>query len=258
MSHTELPILYRDEHLVAVHKPAGLLVHRSPIDRHETRFALQLLRDQLGRRVYPVHRLDKPTSGVLLFGLTPETARAMARSFVDGAVRKTYLAVVRGIPEQQGVIDHPLLEEPDRLDYPIAQERGAQPAVTDYRRLASVELPCAVGRYPSSRYALLELHPRTGRRHQLRRHCKHIFHPIIGDSKYGEGRHNRFFREAFGCQRLLLVATQICLPHPCSGAELLIESTLEDSFTHLLKQLGWINSCQPISPAAPQSLFRRP
>ena len=145
-SQSELPILYRDEHLVAVHKPAGLLVHRSPIDRHETRFALQLLRDQLGRRVYPVHRLDKPTSGVLLFGLTPEAARTMASSFADGAVRKTYLAVVRGVPEQEGTIDHSLREEPDRLDYPISQERGAQPAVTDYRRLASVELPCAVGR----------------------------------------------------------------------------------------------------------------
>jgi tRNA pseudouridine65 synthase len=239
MSRMELPILYQDEQLVAVHKPAGLLVHRSPIDRHETRFAVQLLRDQLGQRVYPVHRLDKPTSGVMLFGLSPEAARAMAIRFVDGAVRKTYLAVVRGVPEQQGVIDHPLLEEPDRLDYSISQERGAQPAVTEFRRLASVELPFAVGRYASSRYALLELHPRNGRRHQLRRHCKHIFHPIIGDSKYGEGRHNRFFREQLGCHRLLLAATEICLPHPASGAELRISAPPEASFAAVLVQLGW-------------------
>jgi tRNA pseudouridine65 synthase len=239
MSQPELSILYQDALLVAVHKPAGLLVHRSPIDRHETRFALQLLRDQLGCRVYPVHRLDKPTSGVLLFGLSPEGARAAALSFAAGAVRKSYLAVVRGVPEQQGRIDHPLFEEPDRLDYPNSPERGAQPALTEFRRLASVELPCAVGRYASSRYALLELHPLTGRRHQLRRHCKHIFHPIIGDSKYGEGRHNRFFREYFGCHRLLLAATEIRLPHPESGAELRISAPLEASFATLLIQLGW-------------------
>jgi tRNA pseudouridine65 synthase len=239
MSQTELPILYRDEHLVAVHKPAGLLVHRSPIDRHETRFALQLLRDQLGRRVYPVHRLDKPTSGVLLFGLTPEAARTMASSFIHGAVRKTYLAVVRGVPSEEGVIDHALIEEPDRLDYPTDAEKGAQAAITDYRRLASVELPFAIGRYASSRYALLQLHPRTGRRHQLRRHCKHIFHPIIGDSKYGEGRHNRFFRDQFNCHRLLLAATDLSLPHPETGELLTITAAVEESFAKLLAQLGW-------------------
>jgi tRNA pseudouridine65 synthase len=111
--------------------------------------------------------------------------------------------------------------------------------VTEFRRLASVELPFAIGPYATSRYALLELHPRTGRRHQLRRHCKHIFHPIIGDSKYGEGRHNRFFREQFGCQRLLLAATEISLPHPESGTELRISAPPEDSFARLLMQLGW-------------------
>ncbi|BCA80799.1 tRNA pseudouridine(65) synthase TruC [Desulfuromonas sp. AOP6] len=239
----KLDILYADDHLVAINKPAGLLVHRSPIDRRETRFALQLLRDQLGRPVYPAHRLDKPTSGVLLFALSPEMARALGESFARGAVEKTYLAVLRGVCPETGIIDHPLLEEPDRLaDYPVQPDKPAQEAVTSYRRLAQVELPFAVGRYPSSRYSLVEAHPRTGRRHQLRRHFKHIFHPIIGDTKYGEGRHNRFFREHFGCQRLLLAATRLAFPHPLDGRQLVIEAPLDPIFADLLERLGWSSS----------------
>jgi len=227
-----LPILFQDPHLVAVHKPSGLLVHRSPIDRRETRFALQLLRDQLGVRLYPVHRLDKPTSGILLLALTPEAARCVARAFAAGEVQKRYLAVVRGIPPLTGCIDHPL-DVPDRA--------GSQPrpARTGFRRLAEVELPVAVGRYPSSRYALLEAEPFSGRRHQLRRHFKHIFHPIIGDTRYGEGRHNRFFRESFDCHRLLLAATAITLTHPGSGQPLTIEAPPSADFATVLQALGW-------------------
>ncbi len=198
------------------------------------------MRDQLGRRVYPVHRLDKPTSGVLLFGLTPEAARTAGELFAAGTVEKTYLMVVRGIPEAQGVIDHPLLEEPDPLDYPCSQpEKGAQPAVTEYRRLGTVELPFAVGRYPTSRYALVEARPRTGRRHQLRRHFKHLLHPIIGDTRYGEGRHNRFFREEIGCRRLLLAAVGLRFRHPFSGADLSIQAAPEEDFRAVLERFGW-------------------
>lgn len=241
----KLDILYADDDLVAINKPAGLLVHRSPIDRRETRFALQLLRDQLGRLVYPAHRLDKPTSGVLLFALSPEMARVLGESFARGAVEKTYLAVLRGVCDAEGVIDYPLFEEPDRLaDYPAQPDKPdkpAQEAVTSFRRLGQVELPFAVGRYPSSRYSLVVAHPHTGRRHQLRRHFKHIFHPIIGDTKYGEGRHNRFFREHFGCQRLLLAATRLALPHPLDGRPLVIEAPLDPAFAELLERLGWLS-----------------
>lgn len=233
-------ILFADDHLVVVHKPAGLLVHRSPIDRRETRFALQLVRDQIGRHVYPVHRLDRPTSGILLFALAPETAQTLCRAFIEGKVDKTYLAVVRGVTGAEGVIDHPLVEEPDRIADPFAApDKEAQRALTGFRRLAEAELPFAVGRHPSSRYCLVEARPRTGRRHQLRRHFKHIFHPIIGDTKYGEGRHNRLFREAFGCHRLLLAAVELTFPHPASGRPLTVCAPPEGAFAALIDRLGW-------------------
>ncbi|MBV8465838.1 MAG: pseudouridine synthase, partial [Burkholderiales bacterium] len=174
MSET-LPIVYLDDDMVAVHKPSGLLVHRSQIDRHETRFALQIVRDQLGRRVYSVHRLDKGTSGILLFGLNEVAGRNLSLQFETGLVDKRYLAVVRGWPVEAGEIDHPLTRWRD--DYETAMEvpdAPPQTAFTRYWRHGTVELPHAVDRYPTSRYALLELEPVTGRRHQLRRHLKHI------------------------------------------------------------------------------------
>jgi tRNA pseudouridine65 synthase len=232
-----LPILYRDDHLVVVDKPSGLLVHRSIIDRHERRFAVQMLRNQLGRRVYPVHRLDKGTSGALAFALDRETARWMAAQFATGQVRKTYLAIVRGWPEASGVIDHPLDPVPDEILG--AQPAGARAARTTFRRLATAELPQRVDRYPTSRYALVELEPLTGRRHQLRRHLAHISHPIIGDSTYGKGRHNRLFRELFGPQRLLLACTRLVMRHPESNEPLVIDAPLAGCFTSVIERLGW-------------------
>ena len=236
----KLEILYRSEDLVAVNKPSGLLVHRSEIDRHETRFALQLLRDQLGQWVYPVHRLDRPTSGVLVLGLNSEAARRLGEAFAAGAVEKTYLAVVRGVPPEEGLIDYPLTEELDRHSDRLARpDKGPQSAVTAFRRLATVELPCPVGRYATSRYSLIEARPHTGRKHQLRRHFKHLFHPLIGDTKHGEGRHNRFFRDSYDCRRLLLAAVEITLPHPVTGQPLRISAPLEESFAAVIEKLGW-------------------
>lgn len=248
-------ILFRDDYLVAVHKPAGLLVHRSPIDRHETRFALQEVRDLLGCRVYPVHRLDKPTSGVLVFALDPATARSLGDAFAGGLADKTYLAVTRGIVPPEGIIDHPLSAEPDRLDSAKSSPAAPQPAVTAFRRLAEAELPVATGRHATSRYSLAELSPRTGRRHQLRRHMKHIFHPIIGDTTYGEGRHNRFFRQELGCGRLLLHAAELSLPHPASGEILTIAAPPDRELARLLDRLGWLAAAtgrrRPVEPAPP-------
>ena len=233
-------ILFQDEQLVAVHKPAGLLVHRSPIDRHETRFALQMVRDLIGERVFPAHRLDKPTSGVLLFARSPDIANRLMSAFAAGEVTKRYLAIVRGVPALEGTIDHPLLEETDRLENrPETLCRTPQQAVTRYRRLAEIEIPAAVSRYPSSRYALVELQPQTGRRRQLRRHLKHIHHPIIGDTTYGDGRHNRFFRQQFDCSRLLLHAVQLEFPHPVTGVRTVISAPLDAEFARLMQLLGW-------------------
>lgn len=235
-----LNILYQDADLIAVDKPAGLLVHRTAIDRHETRFAMQMLRNQTGRRVYPVHRLDKPTSGVLLFAWTPQTARKLGDAFTTKQVSKTYLAVVRGYTETKGEIDYPLKEQLDKMtDHNTRHDKAAQPALTTYRRLATIELPVAVDRYASSRYSLVEIVPRTGRKHQIRRHMKHIFHPIIGDTTHGQGKHNRFFQERFRNNRLLLAATELCFPHPSTHIALRIVAPLADSFTSVIDRLGW-------------------
>lgn len=239
-AEVDLEILYRDEFLVAINKPAGLLVHRSNIDRHETRFAVQLLRDQLGQAVFPVHRLDKPTAGVMVFALSSEVARKMMGVFMADSLEKTYLAVVRGYCPEQAIIDYPLQEELDKMTDRLAQEdKAAQLAITHYQRLATVELPFAVGRYPSSRYSLLQLSPKTGRKHQLRRHLKHIFHPIIGDTTHGDGKHNDFFRRHFDCHQLLLAATALRFPHPCENTILNIQACLDVGFSRILTEFAW-------------------
>lgn len=225
---------------MVIDKPAGLLVHRTAIDRHETRFALQLLRDQLGQRVYPVHRLDKPTSGLLLFALDPAAARHLSGQFERQQVAKEYLAVVRGYCPEGGRIDHPLRDDPDDRDAaPKEVERPARAATTVYERLDTVELPHAVDRYPSSRYSLVRLWPLTGRKHQLRRHMKHISHPIIGDAKHGKGVHNRFFAKHYGCARLLLACTGLAFTHPDSGERMHCSAPAAAEFQSLAAAFGW-------------------
>jgi tRNA pseudouridine65 synthase len=229
LSHRGLQILYRDEHYVAVDKPPGVLVHRSALSRDRD-VVLQRLRDRLGQWVYPVHRLDRATSGVLVLGLSPEAAGRLGARFRDRRVAKTYLAVVRGWPDVRGLIDHPVR---DRDDGAAAQ------ALTRYRRLARAELAVAVTRYPTSRYALIEACPETGRRHQLRQHFKHIFHPLVGDTTYGEGRHNRLFRERFGVQRLMLMARSLSFIHPYTGEPVVIGAEPDGDWRALAHALGW-------------------
>lgn len=236
---SSLRILYRDDWLVAVDKPAGLLVHRTILAQAEE-FALQRVRAQTGRRVYAIHRLDRPTSGVLVFGLSREAAVAVSKQFEERQVQKRYLAVVRGWPEENGVIDCPLRDAPDL---------AVRPALTRYRVLARVELPVAVGRYPTSRYAVVDAQPLTGRYHQIRRHFHHVFHPIIGDTSHGEGRHNRFFRERFGVRRLLLHAARLSIMHPATGAELCLCAPLDGQWLKLLEDLGMEAALRHVDPA---------
>ena len=234
---TPLTILYQDEYFVAIDKPAGMLVHRTWIAEEAAEYAMQRLRDQLGRRVYIIHRLDRPTSGVLLFALGSDAARRMCALFEARAVTKRYLAVVRGWTDEAGTIDYPLREE---------KHKEPQQAITDYRRLATVELDIPVGRYPKARYSLVEAWPRTGRMHQLRKHFAHIFHPLVGDTTHGEGRHNRLFREHFGVERLLLVAAELRFIHPYSGEATTIAAPLPDELAQLYRRFGW--------PEAPDAL----
>ena len=279
-----LEIIYQDNDIVAIHKPAGLLVHKSAMDRHETRFALQMTRDHIGQRVFPVHRLDKPTSGVLLFALNPDAARKLSLQFQENQVKKTYLAVVRGYLQGTGTIDHPLKNikkgranhsssgyksrpcmdspcpngqgdevnpdiqntSPFQQDLNILEKNSAglqgrakQRAVTDYAGVATVDLPMRVDKYPSSRYSLVALCPGTGRRHQLRRHMKHISHPIVGDTVYGKSCHNDFFKNQFQCRRLLLCALNITFFHPVTEKKMVLRAMPDTGFQQIILRLGW-------------------
>ncbi len=235
-----LPVLYQDEYLVAVNKPSGLLVHRSDIARHETENAMKIVRNQLRQWVYPFHRLDRSTSGVLVFALDQETARRMTQLFIDNKISKDYLAVVRGYTREEERIDHPLKERRDKMtDQKADEDKPGQQAVTAYRRLATVELPLPVGPYATARYSLLQVKPLTGRNHQIRRHMKHIFHPVVGDTTHGDGKQNDFFRKNFNCRRLLLHANTIEFIHPYTCGQVVIQAPLDNAFNTLLKALNW-------------------
>ncbi|MBX9832587.1 MAG: pseudouridine synthase [Burkholderiaceae bacterium] len=217
-----LHILWRDEHLVAVYKPAGWLVHRTGLDAGETRFVMQTLRDQLGQHVFPVHRLDKGTCGVLVMALHSDAARALSQAFENHATHKRYLAMVRGWAPVAIEVDHAL--RPD--DAP--PDAAVQDAHTRFRRLAQLTLPEASdARFASTRASLVEAVPTTGRRHQIRRHLKHLAHPILGDATHGKGHINRWWAERLGQQRLWLHAWQLTVPHPVSGVEMTFDSGLQ-------------------------------
>jgi len=230
-------ILHHDAHYVAVDKPAGFLVHRTPIDPRETRSLLQAVRDQIGSRVYPVHRLDKGTAGVVVFGLDSQAADGLARAFRDGRVDKRYRAVVRGYAPEAAVVDWPLRDVRDPRSAPASTEPRS--AVTEVQCLARVELPTAVGRYATARYSLVACRPLSGRQHQIRRHLKHLRHPVIGDANYGDLAHNRFFRHTFGIGGLLLAATEIGFVHPYTGAALRIAAPLPEPFHRIRALLEW-------------------
>jgi len=233
---TPLQIIYADPWIVAINKPSGLFVHRTWLDFEATTFAVQRLRDQLGQPVYPAHRLDRATSGVLLFAIDRTVLPALAMTFEAGAIVKHYLAVVRGWPPESLDIDYPL-KRFTVADGDGAPTGAAQPAQTTVARLGTVELPIRVDRYPTTRYALVGLTPQTGRRHQLRRHLRHANHPIIGDTTYGQGRHNRLFREQFHSHRMLLHASHLRLTHPITGEVLHLDAAPPPDFSQVLEQL---------------------
>jgi tRNA pseudouridine65 synthase len=228
MNH--LAILHQDEHIIAIHKPAGMLIHRSPISR-DTVFVLQTLRDQIGQRVYPIHRLDRATSGALVFGLNPEMAKMVTQQFENHLVEKEYRALVRGWVDDSGQIDHPITDEDGN--------RKAQNAVTDYRCLQKIELPFAVDRYPSTRYSLVSVSPQTGRRQQIRKHFKHISHHLIGDTTHGNGKHNRFFREQYDIHRLMLTSHKLCLDHPVTQQRLCFKALTEPEWVKVFSEFKW-------------------
>ncbi len=213
---TTLPVLYRDDRLLVVDKPSGMIVHRGWA--RDRVVAMTLARDQVGRYVYPVHRLDRGTSGVLVFALDREAARQLQEAFAAGEVAKRYLALVRGIAPEHVLIDHAIPKSPG----------GPRvPAVTEIRRLAIFE-----------RYSLVEASPKTGRLHQIRRHLKHLSLPLIGDVRYGKGEHNRLFRQRFGLHRLVLHAVELELTHPASGRRLSCRAPLPEDLAGPFAAMG--------------------
>lgn len=251
-----LTILYQDEYIVAVDKPAGLFVHRSFMDRDEIYFALQLVRDQIGQYVYPVHRLDRPTSGVLLFALSKEVAQKLNEAFAnkssgidtneensDTSLTKTYYALVRGhlpITKQAELIDYPLKEKLDKLgDKNVSRDKAPQTAQTYYQVIKQASLPIALGKFDSVRYSLIKLLPVTGRRHQIRRHLAHLRCPILGDINYGDNKQNPFFIQHFGFKRLMLIAKSLCFTHPVTKKTIMITAEFDQQWQHVFTELNW-------------------
>ncbi len=229
-----LSILYQDAHLVAVNKPSGLLVHKSWVAKDAKEFALQLVRDQIGQFVFPIHRLDRPTSGVLLFALSPDMAQAVASQWEHA--EKVYWAVVRGHLKESITVDHGLKGMADYgQDVDIVQE-----AQTQFIPMGTAEIPVCIDKYPQSRYGWVQATPLQGRTHQIRRHLKHLSHPIIGDARYGKGKHNRYFAEHLDAGRLLLHARQLTIRHPVSEQPLTITAPLDDTMTALFQRFGWV------------------
>ena len=231
-----LSILYSDEHLLLVDKPPGMAVHRSRLVNEDGVYLVDLLRDQLkadghSGSLHPIHRLDRGTSGVLLVGRNPQVAAALGEQFMSRDVEKIYLAVCRGWPDETGEIDYPLPG--------VRETSERKPALTRWRRLAKVEVPIAISRYPQQRYALIQVQPETGRYRQIRRHFSHIHHHLIGDTSHGRGDHNRLFREHYGVHRMLLHARRLRFAHPVSGEVLTVEAPLDEAWTELIERFEW-------------------
>ena len=236
-----LTILYHDEYFIAAHKPEGLLVHKSNIDKSETRFLLQILRDQVGEYLYPIHRLDKPSSGLILFGLNASVTAHIQQQMQTNTAVKEYLLICRGYTPDSGIINHPLKPIDDfkgKTGY-IKNIKPVQEAITEFTRLATIELPEAIDKYPSSRYSLVQAKLLTGRKHQIRRHMKHISHPIIGCPKYGKSTHNRYFADSYKVSRLLLHSYKMTLDHPVSGKKMTITAKPQGSFKSLMHRFDW-------------------
>ncbi|GLQ32267.1 pseudouridine synthase [Litoribrevibacter albus] len=235
---SELAILYQDEYLVVVNKPAGMLVHRGERDSENRPILLQTLREQLGQRVYPVHRLDRMTSGAITLALNSETASLMVEQWRVRTVEKRYLAVVRGYMPDEVHLDYAMAPPIDKFKK-NPKPKPVQEAITDFYCLGQVEIPVEIDKYPQSRYSLIEALPKTGRKHQIRRHLKHLSHPIIGDTRYGKGKHTQYFRDHMACNQMLLHAWQLSFQHPYSKQTLSLTAPLNHTWWSIVQTFGW-------------------
>ncbi len=234
----DLHVLFEDEWLIAVEKPADMFVHRSAADRSETVFLLQIVRDYLGEFVYPVHRLDRATSGIVIFAKSSAVAALLSQMFANREVSKTYRALVRGHCEPHGVIATPLISARGRNKPKGHPFREPQEANTEFECLQRYDIPMVSDRYPTTRCSLVNAKPTTGRYHQIRRHFNYISHPVIGDSSHGDTRQNRFYKKQFACDRLMLAAVAIELEHPIRQQRVRISCPPESAFAAVLQNLA--------------------
>lgn len=231
-----LDVIFEDEHFIAINKPAGMLVHRGERNHLAAPIALQSLREHLGHHVFPVHRLDKMTSGVLLFAKHSECASLMAQQW--HASDKQYLAVVRGYMPDTLHLDYAMSPPIDKLKK-RPKQKPPQTAITDFVCLNRVELPIEIDKYPQSRYSFVRVLPKTGRKHQIRRHLKHVNHPIIGDTRYGKGKHTQYFRDHMAVNRMLLHASQLSIQHPYFDEMVTLNADLDTCWRQLLERFNW-------------------
>jgi len=231
VSITPLPVLYEDEHYVAVCKPAGMFVHRTEMDWSVRDVVMQTVRDQLRQPVFLVHRLDRPTSGIVLLGLSSEAAAAASALFRDRQVGKQYLAFVRGHAADDGRVDRPLTS-------PEVVQKEPLEAVTEFHTEQRFEIPIRSDRFPTTRCSLVKATPRTGRFHQIRRHFNGINHPVIGDTSHGDSRQNRFFREQFGTTRLMLHAAELSFRQPFTDTQVTAICPLPEDMATVAAQLS--------------------
>lgn len=225
-----LPVLYADAQIAVVNKPAGVMAHDSKLARGETDFVADRLRVQFGKPVFLIHRLDRATSGCLLVAFDRDSASTLGKVLMSREMEKDYLAVCRGWPEPDFIVDHAIDGGPGKPE--------KKPALTRFVRLATGELPLPSGDFETSRYALLRCQPETGRFRQIRRHLKHAFHHLVGDTSHGDGRHNRHFR-MHGVHRMLLHAVRLSFPHPSTGERIDVVAPLDTEFLKAYALFGW-------------------
>lgn len=224
-----MEILFQDEHYVAVVKPPGMMVHRNEFDRTGPA-VIQTLRRQLGKRVYPVHRLDRATSGVMVLAFSSEACGALGAAFASQSVTKTYVAIVRGFTEEGGLIDRPIKQR---------ETQRIQEAQTLYKTLARGSWPQPIGPFDHARFSLVAVRPLTGRRHQIRRHLRSSNHHLIGDTRWGDGRYNRYFRQHFDSHQLLLMAKELVFSHPYHREIIHLKAPLDSEFARLAARFNW-------------------
>lgn len=237
-TETPLSVLYVDEHLIAVAKPSGMFVHPSDADRSVKESVLKCVREQFNQYLYPVHRLDRATSGIVLLARSSIAASRMGTLFSGRCVKKTYRALVRGHCPATGTIDRPLMPPRGKGRPAGHPHTETQEAVTEFITLQRYEIPLQSDSYPVTWCSLIDASPLTGRFHQIRRHLNSVAHPIIGDTTHGDSRQNRFFGKEFRLTRLMLAAVRLEFPHPVTEARLQIESLPDQSFSGLIDQLS--------------------